>query len=82
MNNIAFGMCILLRHLSMFNFRKGVREVILKRGPRSETRPRSHFENGFPIRKCPWEPPGKVREGKCKTVLFGPFGPRPKIFHM
>ena len=29
---MALGKCILLRHLCMFNFRKGVREVILRRG--------------------------------------------------
>ena len=29
---MALGKCLLLRHLCMFKIRKGVREVILRRG--------------------------------------------------
>ena len=31
-NNMALGKCLLLSHLCMFNCRKGIREVILRRG--------------------------------------------------
>ena len=34
---MALGKCLLLRHLCMFHFRKGVREVILRRGSQSES---------------------------------------------
>ena len=72
----------LLRHLCQFHFKKGVQQVILRKSFCLESRPRSHSEKGFPIRKCLWEASRKVREGNYKNGPFGAFGPRPKVFHI
>ena len=76
---MAVGKCLLLCYLCMFKISKEVREVILRRGSSSKSWPRSHFEKGFPIRKCIWEPPGEVREPKYTNGPFGPFGPAQKF---
>ena len=39
---MVLGKCLLLRHLCMFNFRKGVREVILRRGSQLESASGNH----------------------------------------
>ena len=54
---MALGKCLLLRHLCMFNLRKGVREVILRRGSQSES--------------ASGNPPGRFEKANTKTAHLG-----------
>ena len=65
---MASGNCLLLRHLCMFNVKKGVREVIFRRDTDQKVDREVILRRGSQSESASGNPPGRSKKANAKAA--------------